>query len=176
MRLKFSFLGWMLMLLFFSMVCHAQLDESKSPVKWLVDASWIKKDEALLTITAILGDGCYLYAQAEEKAMGPVPPKFEFNPSLEYTLIGSIKEEQVSVAKFDPLFGKTVSCYEKAAVYTQRIKLNVLSTTVKGTIFFMMGKGDESGTFDEKKFKVKIKMKEVSIQGSLKKRPEVTSG
>lgn len=138
----------------FLMNSEAQI---KKPVKWHFGATPINKEEAILTFTAFMEEGWHIYSQFIEEG-GPLPTTITFEPSNDYTLIGKIKEESTPLKKFDVIFGMPIAWFEKTAVFTQRVKLNGPSATIKGKVEFMVCTDVECLLPEEKRFSLEAKV------------------
>lgn len=138
---------------------HAQI---KQPVFWHVETTSLSAKEVTLTFTALINEPWHLYAVYMQEG-GPMPTRFEFQKSPDYTPIGNIKELSKPVESFDPTFLMPVAWFSKSAVFTQRFKLNATHSTIKATVEFMACTDQECLLPETKSFLV-----EVNTQPNLK--------
>lgn len=111
----------------------AQLE---NPVTWQYAAKKTGKNEATLYIKANIDANWHLYSQ-HLKPGGPNKTEFSFTPSKEYTLVGKTLEPK-PITKYEKVFKMDVSYFEDEVLFTQKIKLNKATTTVKGKVEFMV--------------------------------------
>jgi len=140
------------LLLFTVLGASAQIE---TPVTWSYAQKKISKTEAIVYLKATIQDGWHIYSQ-NVKPGGPVKTTIKFNPSKEFTKVGTTTEPK-PVSKFEKVFDMSVGYFEKQVIFQQKIKLNKPATTVSGTIEFMVC--DESRCLppDEVKFSVQVK-------------------
>lgn len=167
MRLQFSFLAWMLMLLFLSLVCKAQPAKvSVKPVTWYASANQASSGDITLMLTAVMKEGYCLYAKGLSLNKECVElVSCELTPSTTYAPVGKIRDTGFPVLKYDRFLGTPMYCHEKTVVYTQQIKLNALSAVISGNIRFMSGSSDAPAEEGEQRFEIKINMKDIPVQG-----------
>lgn len=106
------------------------------PCRWSFTVEQQGNGEAILISTAKLDSGWHLYSQ-HIPGKGPAT-KFTYTRSEAYTLAGET-EESDTIRKYDPYLEMEVICFEKEAVFRQ--KINVLSKkdfTLTGTIDYMV--------------------------------------
>lgn len=127
----------------------------KQPVSWQAETSVQSDDEAILTFTALIDEPWHLYS-VNMKEGGPMPTRFGFSKSPDYTLLGSIKEVYKPVESFDPTFLMPVAWFEKKAVFTQHIKLNVPTVTINATVEFMVCTDEECLLPETKTFQIQV--------------------
>ncbi len=107
------------------------------PVSWSFSSKQTGDQEFELTLTAKIDNNWHLYSQFIADG-GPIPTSFKFTPSADYQLIGKASESPKPKKVFEKAFNMDVSFFEKKAVFTQKIKLKVPATTIKGTLEFMV--------------------------------------
>jgi thiol:disulfide interchange protein DsbD len=120
--------------LFLSRFAGAQIPD---PCHWSFKVQQTKPGEAVLILTAKLDSGWHLYSQ-HINGDGPIPTKFNFNASAQYTLAGQT-EEGKPVSEYDKGFDMVLKYFEHEAVFEQ--KINVLDKndfTVAGSIDYMV--------------------------------------
>lgn len=128
----------------------------KAPVKWHFSAVQKSDKEAELVFTATMDEGWHIYSQFLEEG-GPLPTTFTFSTSPDYERIDKVKEESTPIEKFDPTFMMPVVWFDKTALFTQRIKLKVPATTVKGKVEFMACTDYECLLPEEVVFSIEVK-------------------
>src|SRR5690606_23388852 len=127
----------------------------KTPVKWAYAAKKLNDKEAVVLIKATIEKGWHIYSQ-HIKPGGPVPTSFTFTKSADYTPIGKTTEPK-GISHFEKVFDMDVVYFENAVVFQQKVKLNKPTTTVKGSIEFMVCNDKECLPPDELSFSVPIK-------------------
>lgn len=107
------------MALLISQLALAQ--NSKSPVSWSYTVKKINETEAIVTINAQLEQGWHIYSQFTKDG-GPLKTIVTFEPSKNYELIGSTKEEGANTS-YDHSFKLDVTYFKHFATFKQKIKL-----------------------------------------------------
>jgi thiol:disulfide interchange protein len=107
------------------------------PAKWSFSNHQISDTEFNLVLTATIDNGWHLYSQFIAEG-GPVPTSFKFKPSPDYALVGIVTESPKPKKIYEKSFGMDVAFFEGKAVFTQKVKLKVPNTKVKGSLEFMM--------------------------------------
>ena len=140
------------MLLFTVLGASAQIE---TPVTWSYAFKKTTKTEAIVYLKATIQDGWHLYSQTV-KPGGPVKTTIKFNPSKEFTKVGTTAEPK-PITKFEKVFDMNVGYFEKQVIFQQKIKLNKAATTVSGTIEFMTCDDSRCLPPEEIKFSVQVK-------------------
>jgi len=113
-----SLFCFILLFLGFFQFTSAQVLE---PVTWASETEQLSENEWLLSFTATIEDGWYMYSQEETE--GPLPTYFEFqNQDRGYELVGTTSEPTVA-PKYDNIFEMDVKKFEGFAVFKQKIKV-----------------------------------------------------
>lgn len=108
----------------------------ESPVKWSYAAKRISATEAVVFLRATIQDGWHIYSQTVKDG-GPIKTSFTFNPSKDYSLIGTTAEP-APLTKFESSFNMNVSYFEKTVTFQQKIKLrSANASVVKGKLEYM---------------------------------------
>ncbi len=107
------------------------------PVKWSFSNKQISDTEFELILTANIDNTWHLYSQFIGEG-GPVPTSFKFTPSLAYSLVGKVTESPKPKKIYEKVFEMEVAFFEKKAVFTQKVKLKVPASKVKGMLEFMV--------------------------------------
>jgi thiol:disulfide interchange protein DsbD len=138
-------------------VCNSieSFGQIKQPVSWQAEASIQSGEEALLTFTAFIDEPWHLYSVNMQEG-GPMPTRFRFSESADYSLEGNIKEVYKPVESFDPTFLMPVAWFEKKAVFTQRIKLKAPAATINATVEFMVCTDEECLLPETKTFQIQV--------------------
>lgn len=108
-----------------------------NPVKWRVLSSAVSKEEVILTFTADIEFGWHIYAASQKGEGGPLPTKITMDSSKAITVIDGVEEPSDPITKYEEVFEMNVKWFEKKAVFSQKIKLNVPEAVVSGTIEYM---------------------------------------
>lgn len=144
--------AFLALLIFSTLAASAQI---KTPVKWAYAAKKINNNEAVLLIKATIDKGWHIYSQ-NLKPGGPVPTSFTFAKSADYTLVGKTAEPK-GISHFEKVFDMDVVYFENEVVFQQKVKLNKASTSIKGTVEFMVCNDKECLPPDEVDFTIPIK-------------------
>jgi len=110
--------------------------EIQKPVAWGFSNKQISENEFELVLTASIDNNWHLYSQFIGEG-GPVPTTFKFKPMADYELVGKVSESPKPHKVFEKSFGMDVAFFEKKATFTQKVKLKVPATSIKGTLTFM---------------------------------------
>ncbi len=140
------------LLLFTVLGASAQIE---TPVTWSYAQKKISKTEAIVYLKATIQDGWHIYSQTV-KPGGPVKTTIKFNPSKDFTKVGTTAEPK-PLSKFEKVFDMNVGYFEHQVIFQQKIKLNKPVTTVTGTIEFMVCDASKCLPPDEVKFSVQVK-------------------
>lgn len=105
------------------------------PITWSYYGKKVNQTEAILYIKAKLDKGWHVYAQNIQSE--PMRLKFSFTPSKDFVLIGKTNQPK-PIVKYDKTVKMQLAYFEKEAVFTQKIKLNKSSATVKAKVEFMV--------------------------------------
>lgn len=104
-----------------------------NPVKWAYAAKKISATEAVVMLKATIDNGWHIYSQ---NSSGALKTSFVFNPSKEYKLMGKTLEPK-PIIKYEPAIKTSVSYFENAVVFQQRVKLKPNAKTVSGKLEYM---------------------------------------
>lgn len=140
------------MLLFTVLGASAQIE---TPVTWSYAFKKTSNTEAIVYLKATIQDGWHLYSQTV-KPGGPVKTTIKFNPSKDFTKVGTTAEPK-PITKFEKVFDMNVGYFEKQVIFQQKIKLNKAATTVSGTVEFMTCDDSRCLPPEEIKFSVQVK-------------------
>jgi thiol:disulfide interchange protein len=111
--------------------------EIQKPVTWNFSNKQVSDTEFDLILTASIDNSWHLYSQFIGEG-GPVPTSFKFNPSPDYTLVGKVSESPKPKKIYEKVFEMEVAFFEKKATFTQKVKLKVPASKIKGTLTFMV--------------------------------------
>ena len=120
---------------------QASNGQANTPVSWLIKAEPGANHNAILTATANLTPGWYIYSQFLEEG-GPMPTRLTFEPSTAYDLIGKAEEIGNPVTYHDAIYQMKITKYRGTASFSQKVKLNRRSTVVKGAVEYMTCNND----------------------------------
>lgn len=120
-----------LFILFISTTAFAQLE----PVTWTFEASKVNDNEYEVVFQADIENGWSVYSQFTDPEKGPVPTSFEYDTEVE--LIGKGKEAGIKKEEVDNMFGIKLVKFSNRAKFTQRIKVEGDSTSLKGKLVYM---------------------------------------
>jgi len=111
--------------------------EIQKPVTWSYSNKQVSETEFDLVLTANIDNSWHLYSQFIGEG-GPVPTSFKFKPSPDYTLVGKVSESPKPKKIFEKVFEMEVAFFEKKATFTQKVRLKVPASKIKGTLTFMV--------------------------------------
>lgn len=111
--------------------------EIQKPVTWSYSNKQVSDSEYELILIANIDNGWHLYSQFIAEG-GPVPTSFKFKPSPDYVLVGKVSEAPKPKKVFEKVFEMDVAFFEKKATFTQRVKLKIPATKIKGSLTFMV--------------------------------------
>ncbi|MDE5568972.1 MAG: protein-disulfide reductase DsbD N-terminal domain-containing protein [Muribaculaceae bacterium] len=115
--------------------------EAQSPVRWRTSVRMTSPTEGEISIKALISEGWHLYA-LEMPAGGPKATSFDFSGSTGISLDGAIQPSESPITQMDPLFGKTLSWWDRNVTFTQRFTLKERKDArVKVSIYFMSCNG-----------------------------------
>lgn len=107
------------------------------PVSLVFEGKKTSPDEYELSIIAKVDQGWHIYSQ-DIPPNGPVPTSFTFEESDDYELVGAVEEIGDLISENDPAFGMELKYYENQVRFTQKVKLQGESATVKGEMVYMV--------------------------------------
>ncbi|MDN5288017.1 MAG: hypothetical protein JWR38_4291 [Mucilaginibacter sp.] len=130
----------------------------ENPVRWSYAAKKISKTEAVLFLKATIDEGWHIYSQKKVDNGGPVRTSFVFTPSASYAIVGTTIEPEPTT-RFEESFSMNVSFFEHSVIFQQKIKLKPIasSTTVKGTLNFMVCNDEKCLPPDNLNFSIQVK-------------------
>ena len=107
------------------------------PVTWTIEAERVADDEYEVSFTAKIKNGWSIYSPEVPKELGPVPTSFEFDTASGVELVGQAQQMGQRKETFDQNFGTTLTKYLNRARFSQRIKVDRDTTTIKGQLTYM---------------------------------------
>ena len=112
---------------------YAQVE---SHVRWAYAAKKVSPTEAVVFLKATIDDGWHIYGM-NVKDGGPIKTSFTFNPSKDYSLVGTATQP-TPITKYEKSFSMEVAYFEKAVVFQQKVKLKPGKTpAITGTLEYM---------------------------------------
>ncbi len=132
----------------------ASFGQILTPVKWSYASKQINDKETVLLLKATIEDSWHIYSQTVPKE-GPEPTSFSFYPSKAYELNGKTNAPN-PIIEYDPTFDMEVGYYENSVVFQQRVKLVDLSSTVKGTLTYMVCNDEQCLPPEEVTFNIPV--------------------
>ncbi|RFP64659.1 disulfide bond formation protein DsbD [Hymenobacter lapidiphilus] len=122
------------LLLTASLTAQAQI---LRPVKWSFGAKPTGGANATLSFTANIDPNWHIYSLSV-KPGGPVATSISFEKGTGYVLTGKPVEATKPHTAYEELFGMEISSFEEQATFTQAVRLTVPTTTIKGTVTYMV--------------------------------------
>lgn len=126
---RFFFLGF---LMFLGLALSAQILE---PVKWSFSSKKLTANTYELRFKASIDNRWHLYSQ--DIPMAPPATTFHFVKDSSYQRIDTVMEIGNVIQEFDKNFNMELKYYADSALFVQKVKLNSVGTTIKGTLNFM---------------------------------------
>ncbi len=111
--------------------------EIQKPVTWSYSNKQVSDSEYELILTASIDNGWHLYSQFIAEG-GPVATSFKFKPSPDYVLVGKVSESPKPKKIYEKVFEMDVAFFVKKATFTQKVKLKIPATKIKGSLTFMV--------------------------------------
>lgn len=87
-------------------------------------------DEITITFAGSIAGGWHVYAPDEKN--GPVPATFNVEKSEGLKAAGGLKADKAPMRKHEEMFGATVSYYENAVTFTQKLKITGQHYSIQG--------------------------------------------
>ncbi len=132
------------------------------PVHWDVDSKSLDNGEFILTFSAKIDKGFYLYSQ-NMPPDGPLPTVFEFDKAKNITLVGAIKERSSHTKQgFDKVFEMKLTKFAEDATFEARVKLNKPEANFTIPVKYMSCNNEKCVLADEEfQFKLKYETKHI---------------
>ena len=129
--------------------------QSGKQVNWTYSAKKVADKTYEVHMTANIGAGWHMYAQAGGE--GPISTTFTFTKNPLVVVNGKPKEVGKMVKKFEDAFKSEVRYYENSVDFVQIVKTKAnAKTALAGKVEFMVCNDHECLPPDEKDFKVNI--------------------
>ncbi|MBQ9093760.1 MAG: thioredoxin family protein [Prevotella sp.] len=90
----------------------------------------ISADEIAITFSGTISGGWHVYAPDEKN--GPIPATFNVEKIEGLKVSGGLKADKAPVRKYEEMFGATVSYYENAVTFTQKLKIIAKNYKIQG--------------------------------------------
>lgn len=118
---------------------------------WTAMVVALPNNEAEIRYTCNIPAGWFIYSKNMSEFDGPLPTSIEIDPSAHFELQGEITETGSYVKWIEPAYNKEVTCIQKQARYTQKIKINSTDPfQIKASVNYMLNKkGDVLQPDDE---------------------------
>lgn len=134
---------------------NAAIAQIERPVTWTFESRPSGEKDAVLVFTAKIEPGWHLYSQFIEEG-GPRPTTFSFTPSDDYVLNEGVVEKSKVIKSFDAIFEMDIAWFENESVFEQKVTLKAPSTTIKGTVEFMVCNDEKCLPPDEVEFSIPV--------------------
>ncbi len=155
--------------LFFVLCCSLSfLGQAQlfTPVSWKFSTKSLSKGKVEVILTAKIDAGWHIYSQ-HVKVGGPVPTSFSFASSNDYVPLGHVEERSTLMEGFEKTFNMNISWFENQAVFSQKFQLKKPSTSIKGTLEYMVC--DDQRCLPPEEVAFKIPAKAVGLEETLPK-------
>lgn len=139
-----------------SVVAQAQI---LRPLKWAFSAVPVKDQAGMYEVhmTATMDKGWTTYSQNTPKG-GSAPTVIKLKPNSNVLLGGKVKEVGEMKKKYEEVFEVDVLYYENKVDFVQVVKLKkIKSTTLSGTVEFMVCDKTQCMPVEEVEFEVELK-------------------
>lgn len=127
----------------------------ETPVKWSYVAKKLNDKEAVVFFKATIDKGWHIYSQDVEEG-GPIATSFVFSKSTDYKPTGKTMEPK-GITKHEKVFDMDVTYFENEVVFQQKVALAKSSTTVRGTLEYMVCNDSKCLPPEELNFAVVVK-------------------
>lgn len=108
---------------------------------WSAMVVALPNNEAEIRFTCNIPAGWFIYSKNMSEFDGPLPTSIEIDPSAHFELIGEMTESGSYVKWMEPSYNKEVTCLQKQARYTQKIKINTTDPfQIKASVNYMLNK------------------------------------
>jgi len=87
--------------------------------------------------TGDIKPGWHVYSQFIEEG-GPVATKVSFNPSADFTLVGSTREHGNALTFRDSIYEMDITWYSTVVTFSQELRLNKTPANVAGSIHYLL--------------------------------------
>lgn len=154
-RIRFIMKKFSLLIVAVLLTVTGALAQIHNPVKWSVAHKKLNSKEAVIFIKATIQNGWNIYSQTVADG-GPLPTKFTFPTSKEYTLNGKTIEPTPKV-KHEEVFKMDVPYFTNEVVFQQKVKLVKGTATVKGMVEWQACDKSQCLPPDEYNFTVTVK-------------------
>lgn len=106
------------------------------PVDWSTSVEKISETKYKLITKAAIDRGWHLYSQSVPEN-GPIPTQFTYKDDGTFTLDGKTKEEE-GVTEFDSVFEMKIKFFSDNATFEQIVNVTEKTTTITGSVYFMV--------------------------------------
>jgi thiol:disulfide interchange protein DsbD len=106
------------------------------PVDWSTSVEKISETKYKLITKATIDMGWHLYSQSVPEN-GPIPTQFTYKDDGTFTLDGKTKEEE-GETEFDSVFEMKIKFFSDNATFEQIVNVTDKTTTITGSVYFMV--------------------------------------
>lgn len=106
------------------------------PVKWSYKAEKVADNQYIITISAEIAEGWFVYSQ-DLPQRGPIPTKIQFEQNPNIVLQGRPLELGDKKEDYDHNFNMTVTKFSGTPQFVQKITVTTSVPQVKGTLQYM---------------------------------------
>lgn len=124
---------FLLLTLFVTLQSFSQILD---PVDWSTSVEKVSETQYKLITKATIDKGWHLYSQTVPDN-GPIPTQFTFKEDGTYTLNGKSKEEE-GVTEYDSVFEMKIKYFSDNATFEQLVDITDKTTTILGSVYFMV--------------------------------------
>jgi thiol:disulfide interchange protein DsbD len=124
---------FLLLTLFVTLQSFSQIVD---PIDWSTSVEKVSETQYKLITKATIDKGWHLYSQTVPDN-GPIPTQFTFKEDGTYTLNGNSKEED-GVTEYDSVFEMKIKYFSDTATFEQLVDITNKTTTIVGSVYFMV--------------------------------------
>jgi hypothetical protein len=107
---------------------------AQNPIKWSYAVKDVGNCQVDLIFIGVLEEGWCTYSQFLESEDGPVPTTINFNPGINYKLVGKAAESGEIIKVHDAIFGMNLTKFKHKAILTQRVEISDPSKPITGFV------------------------------------------
>jgi thiol:disulfide interchange protein DsbD len=125
-------------------------------VSWTFDSKRVKPHTYVITATATINNGWYVYSQYLESNKGPISTHLVFDTNYKAQLLEQATEQGSKVSGYDELFDMNITKYKKEMVIQQTIVVPKGQRRIKGSVVFMSCNDHQCMPPDEVSFELRL--------------------
>ena len=113
--------------------------QNYNPAKWNASVNYDIADSATIQYSVAIEKGWHIYSQHTFIKNGPIPTYFNFQPNVNYSLIGITKESKTTNKKELAYANQVISYFQDSAIFIQKIVIKSQNTfNIVSSVSFMV--------------------------------------